>query len=445
MNSSLIKKILKKYLVILIVGNFCNINLFGQKDFVQGYIIKNIGDTVYGLINLGGPVVNAKYCQFKEDKTSKITKYSPSELVGYRFINGKYYISNDISYQLNSDRMKEFEKIETNRKNGNYIVKNTEQKDSLLDGFVKNELIQKKVFLEYLINGRVDIYVYFDSYGDPHYFTKLEKDSLIKLENTKGVVYNQYHDDYFIEKKEYVGQLNYMLSDCDGIYSKIINTNLQNKSLIKLAKYYHYKTCTNSDEECIIYEKKNIKTHIFIIPVLSYSNLKVTSSELTKAYKYEFKDNNIISLGAMFNFSNFQYLNDNLSIQFGLIFQKQHFESKDTITIMDFSVLNTPFGIKYSFLLNSNIRPFVGLMACPNLRLKKNLESYYPLKLSGLKKAPLSYSGQIGFDYVINKKLFITNSVQYKIGKSFYTMNFDESKYHEFIIHLGLGYKINQD
>lgn len=154
-------RILKEYFIV-IVCIFYTASLYGQNDFFEGYIIKNNNDTVYGLIKLGGFVQNAKECVFKKDPYSKTTKYFPSDLLGYKFIKGKYFVSEMISYQLNSESIKKIKHVDFDRNKGTFYLDNetiNELKSDSTIG-VQNELINKNVFLEYLINGNIDIYAY---------------------------------------------------------------------------------------------------------------------------------------------------------------------------------------------------------------------------------------------------------------------------------------------
>ena len=90
--------------------------LYAQPDYRPGYIIANSNDTLYGKIAYRGDMRMRKICKFKTDG-NEIVKYTPYDIVAYRFEEGKYFVSREVS--------------------------------------------DKKVFLEYLLKGQVNT-------GQPH-------------------------------------------------------------------------------------------------------------------------------------------------------------------------------------------------------------------------------------------------------------------------------------
>lgn len=119
-----------KYIIIPFTLFFIFIfhSQYAQSDFREGYIINNENDTTYGLIDYRGSMRSSKHCTFKSDDASEQIKYSPSEIAGYRFTDNKYYVSRT----------------------------------------VKREEGASVFFLEFLINGKVDIYFYRDK-GEDYY------------------------------------------------------------------------------------------------------------------------------------------------------------------------------------------------------------------------------------------------------------------------------------
>lgn len=418
----------------------------GQSNFINGYIITNSSDTIFGLINLVGPVVNSNSCFFKINEKSDIIKYSPLDIKGYRFIDGKYYVSKTISYHSNSNETK-VSRIEFDRKNSTYYYNQrlSDQDSSMKESSEQKDIVTKTVFLEYLIDGKVDFYVFFKAQNNPIYFVKTDRDTLIEMLNTKAVLKNQYNDEYFVEKKEYFGTLTNALHDCEGIQSKIAYTNLNNESLIKLAQYYHSKTCNDPNEECIVYEKKNRKTVISIIPVVNYSRLNVTYSDFARAYNYDFSNQKKLSYGVLISFSNFQYFNNHLSSNIGFLIQKQHFVSDDEYTIMDFTVLKIPVGLNLTFMQKMKFQPFLGLEVSPNIRLSKEVESNYNTRSDQIKNIIFMFSGKAGFNYYFSPKVFLTTSFKYEFGNAFYFTDPDISKIQSLVFQAGFGFVIERD
>ncbi|MDP4239993.1 MAG: hypothetical protein Q8904_11045, partial [Bacteroidota bacterium] len=149
-------------------------------------------------------------CVFKRDKKSKKTSFYPTDILAYRFIDGKFFVTKTV--------------------NG------------------------EKVFLEYLIKGKLNMYHYRDSRTDHFYF---EKDSVPLTELPYEDICKRDSFGNLIAQKnnKYVGLLSYYLKDAPGIQLKIENIRrLERKNLISLAEYYHHAVCDG--EKCIIYEKK---------------------------------------------------------------------------------------------------------------------------------------------------------------------------------------------
>ncbi len=212
--------------------------LSAQSDFRKGYIINNNNDTIYGLINYRGDIANSRKCEFKKDSVSQITEYEPGNIKAYRFINSKYYVSKTIN----------------------------------------KEGTAEPIFLEYLINGVVDIYYYRDNSGD-YYFADDNKGELLPLKNDE-VKFFADGVQYVKESKAYIGMLKYLFKDEPAISKKVDNLSLDHKSLIKITTEYQNKVCP--DEQCIVYEKKlpkikfsyGISAGINIVKILTINEFK---------------------------------------------------------------------------------------------------------------------------------------------------------------------------
>ena len=100
---------------------------FSQK-FLPGFIITLENDTIYGGVANQQDLINVKKCSFK-DSLGEITIFQPNDIFGYKFNDGRYYIS---------------KKLE----NGN---------------------LEKSVFLEYLVKGVIDLYYYPSNEGDKYF------------------------------------------------------------------------------------------------------------------------------------------------------------------------------------------------------------------------------------------------------------------------------------
>jgi hypothetical protein len=182
--------------------------LNAQTDFRPGYIIKNSGDTIYGKIDYRGDLLMSSVCKFKNSDNSN-TEYFPNELIGYRFVDGKFYISKEVN--------------------------------------------NKRVFLEYLIKGKVNIYYMRDGKGD-HYYLDKEGEKFTELPYNEGIKYID-NKKVLYESNKHIRLLSYYMQDAPNFQYRIQSVRKpEHHDLIKLAEDYHNAVC--NDEKCIIYEKK---------------------------------------------------------------------------------------------------------------------------------------------------------------------------------------------
>lgn len=196
--------------VLLFTGLFfTSVSANAQTDFRPGYIVRANGDTLIGYIDYRGDALMSVVCRFKPDYTDKAILYSPDDINEFKFNEGKYYVSREVKGQ--------------------------------------------KVFLEFLIKGKVDIYFHMDQRGD-HFFIEKTGLGLSELPYEEGIIYKENTP---IEYKStiHIGLLNIYMQDAPDFQSRIAKMNKPKKRwLIELAEDYHNRVC--KDEACIIFEKK---------------------------------------------------------------------------------------------------------------------------------------------------------------------------------------------
>jgi len=225
---------MKKLLFILILILSTQI-IFSQTDFKPGYIIKNSKDTVYGKIDYRGDLLMGSVCKFKS-KDNSVIEYSPNDIIAYRFIDGKFYVSRQVN--------------------------------------------NKPVFLEFLIKGKVNIYYLRDNKGD-HYYVDREGTKLKEIPYEKSITLKD-HRQYLYESKKHIGLLKIFMQDAPELQSQIEQIKKpEHYNLIKLAEDYHNSVC--DDEKCIIYVKK--------APLF-----KISLELLSGVINFNSKNENIISL-----------------------------------------------------------------------------------------------------------------------------------------------------
>lgn len=229
---------MKPGLLIVVFFMFIGFSLRAQRDFKPGYVILNNQDTVFGQIDYRGEKLMSSLCKFKSKDSLSVKNYLPGEISGYRFIDGKYFVSKEI--------------------NSNFALKKT-------------------VFLEYLVKGAISFYFYRDDSGD-HYFIEKQGESIADLPYDEGIKYDKDHSLYAFNSTRHVGILKYNLKEAPDLFGSIERIKKPEKNtLIELSKKYQSEVCKN--ENCIVYEKKRSKFKWAIEPIYSYESFNITSSD----------------------------------------------------------------------------------------------------------------------------------------------------------------------
>lgn len=241
-----------------------------QHDWQPGYILKSDGSKQEGLIDLRNSKSNSGVCYFRASAASKTESYTPNKLTAYRFTDGKYFISRSLP---------EFE-------------------------------LNEPVFLELLIEGKLNVYHYLETSIDRYF---VEKDGTVyELENTEKIIFRG-SDKLEIERKEYIGLLNILLQDAN-MQEEISKSKMTPKSLVEIAKTYHNIVCT--EEECIIYELGFLPKKIAISPFAGFTYNKVNfGSQIHSSYDPAW------TAGVRFSFQNLFTWAQQLSLELDLAVQ----------------------------------------------------------------------------------------------------------------------------
>ena len=234
-----------------------------QTDFRLGYVIKAEHDTLAGEIDYRGDIKMSQFCKFRSDESHEVVKFSPNDILGFRFVGSKYFVSKEVE--------------------GN------------------------KVFLEFLIQGKINMYYLRDSAGD-HFFLEKEEGQVIELPYNEGITYID-GKEYAFKTKGYIGILNHYMQDAPALKSRIDNIKKpEQASLIKLAEDYHNIVC--KDGVCIIYEKRQPGLKI---------NLEATSGLVNFNNQADFEDKTYF-MGGLIAHIWMPRTNEKLYLRTGLLF-----------------------------------------------------------------------------------------------------------------------------
>lgn len=334
-----------KYFPLISLFIILSTHLIAQTDLRSGYIIKSNNDTIYGQIKYRGSHNSSKKCIFLKDSLSTEQIFTPDDILGYRYENNKYYVSKSVS---------------SNNK--------TEQ-----------------LFLEFLINGIVDIYYYRDEMED-HYFIEEGDSNLIELKNKISIIKID-NDTYQKEGKEYVGILRYVFQDQPNIQKKVDQTSLSHKSLINIAKDYHLQVC--ADQDCIVYEKNTSKNTRKFGIVIDINAIGITSLKKTDPIYYLDDVESSINFSpgiGLFYMSNFQYINEKVFFIYEITYNPVLIDFSNSYTERAYNMTyNNDVDLKMHTLNNVASIRFVSLKR----KMKPYIETggyYYYSIASGFKR-----------------------------------------------------------
>lgn len=318
-----------------------SINSFSQFDFKKGFIVTNNNDTIHGLIDNTNPNISSNYCFFKYDSSENVIKYSPNEIKAYGIKDAKLFVSKYITI------------------------------DDLTEA----------VFLEYLVDGIIDLY-YCERANDDFYFIS-KNNTLYPLSND-FIDVNENGKRMVRESKRYVGILNWLMSDAEGIKSEIYSTKLSHNSLIELSKNYHNIVC--KDEKCVIYSKSQKKSNdakwqfdfgVVADYVISSMDLNVTLGNFSTFWTQTFYDPNtgqshleekwIESIKITETNAQFQsyirgiapgiFLSINRNTRYSLQIQLKYQFMKNSV--LEFQMFQVPVLMTYDFIRYKKATPYV--------------------------------------------------------------------------------------
>ncbi|GAB6011381.1 hypothetical protein [Viscerimonas tarda] len=373
---------MKKILITLLL--FSSLILANaQSNYKAGYVITNNNDTLKGLIDFRSDEANAKICKFKTSETAEEQRLQPGEIKAFRFIDeGKYYVSRAASIQDKAENL----------------------------------------FIEYLVQGKVNMYYYKQGSENEYYFLEKEDGTLHPFtKKADEIVQNKKVTD-----NKYKGVLLYLLQDCPPINNKIEKTGFDRESMVELAKEYHAEMCLPG-EECIVFEN-DYKKNFVVFKLSLYAGVFIKNYETTVGISFPDKDklkNSIApAIGAQLNVSN-PRISKSLSFLLDASFSSFKYDDRGVGNNgnrrfkYSANIVNLTLGGRYTLQASKHIRPSVevGVLSFSYVfNRSSQLWDYYGRPDEVINWANLSsigYEAGIGLDYVFNKQNAIFCRVDY--------------------------------
>lgn len=401
-------------LCLIILLFFCN-SIFGQKNFMPGYVVTNNFDSIYGLINYGSNSKNSKECEFKVKGKADIKFYYPFDINSYVLDNNRRYISKNIE----------------------------------INGEVK------QVFLEYLVNGIIDLYYYNEGFEE---FFYIEKDGeLFQLDNNAIEMADENGVKHIRYSNQYKGVLKKLFGETTELDEKIINSKFQFASLVNLTKEYHNIVC--NDEICIDYTKSR-KFDIFC-EILAGKDLSYMGLASSKDYIEYLTP----MLGINLHFKDNRY-NSKINLVTGVNLLKQSYSGGYRNTIIDtyrslshgvnidFILLQLPVTLEYN-LLPGRIKPTISISVAHNvllnadyyveLRNYTNQDEFLPYEIeSPLRRSEFSLMTGLGCNYELNNNSIFYFSIRGSYRAPYSNLNYilDRLYFKSAIFTIGYGFRV---
>ena len=307
-------------LIAFALAFFVSTLSFSQSDFRKGFIITG-KDTLYGFVDYKEGARSYKSCSFKKGKDGDIRSYTPGEIHGYGFVDGKYFESKEVKEENESPKI---------------------------------------VFVEVKVNGHVCLYRY-----DYSFFVAKAGDTLTRLYNkTESKVIDGKNVEWSDNK--HIVTLNWLLFDCIELRERIQRTRLYEKELTSLIEDYN--KCTGQTTETYNANKPWVKLRLGVAAGLQVSQLEF--SPAGDAYRH-LEGSFDISKSPIIGFS-FDILSPRVSERFSfygdLLYVPSRYKHENTFSnyysternfvTIELHQLKIPVGIRYTFP-EKKVTPYV--------------------------------------------------------------------------------------
>lgn len=244
----MMKKLIVSRTALFVAGMMFSCLSYSQKNFSQGLVVNNNGDTLRGYVDYRNWAINPKAVDFKATAASSTRTFLSTDIIEFR-VDDEIYVSAIVQ------------------------AENTPVEDSRLEYDSRLRITVDTVFLQTLVEGKKGLYLYRNKEGRENFYIK--KDGAFEL-----LIYKK----YFVKQgtttsirtiSNYVGQLNLFFYDCPAILRKVNSASYDQGTLIKLFREYY--KCF-SIETTFQREAERIHLEIGALAGASSSKLKFNSA-----------------------------------------------------------------------------------------------------------------------------------------------------------------------
>lgn len=265
-------RIMRKILLLIFgLVSLANVTVNAQNNLRNGYIITNQNDTIYGQLDYRANNLNYHSCIFKKD--NKIEKYLPEQIIGYGFVNNKYYSS----------------------------------------GILKN------AFVEVLVSGTINLYKF-----DGTYYVSKNGGTVFKLEHKQVKTYVN-GAEFMREDSHWQGILSYLIADClPDPLDQVRKMNLNEHELDNLI--IRYNSCKRNNFK--VYKKDKPWTRIQYGGAMGVTLSSVQAENKFGPYYYVADHYSSVDsdIGVVISLS-FPKVTERLSLQAELYFSRTNYQA----------------------------------------------------------------------------------------------------------------------
>jgi hypothetical protein len=376
-----------RWLFIIIILIYAT-DLKSQSNYKPGYIQLASGDTLYGEIDYRTDIQMGTVCRFKSSDMAAVREYIPDEISAYRVDNSRYFVSKDI----------------------------------------KSIGGNKKVFLEYLIKGKVDIFYYRDVNDIDHYY--IDKQGYGLMELPFKTTYKKVNGaNYQFDSKDHIGILKYYLQDAPDFQAQIERIRKPDReNLIKLTEEYQKKVC--KDENCIVYERRIPFLKVALNPVIGVLIIRGSNKKVTE-------------VGGLVYFW-MPRSNENLYFKTGLVHKSKTDYDLSTLETIEndyYSTYEIPLQIQYQFS-SKRFKPVAGI-GVNYLIFKHQLSDRSPFHDNKYTDVGHTICLTAGFNYKITNTLALSASLNSDFTPLLFLIDDDQAKFRLLSTSLRIGLYIN--
>lgn len=310
--------------------------------------------------------------------------------------------------------------------------------------------VSTRLFLEFLVDGIVDLYFLKDGDGDQYFIEK--DDLLVELSNDEVEFFNKYGTLHKSNSNQYRGVLTYLFQEDEAIQKKAQRVQFNLKSLVNFTEDYHNAVCT--DQECVNYTK-NTKARVFMEPTVGmvYSSMGLnysddSNSSINPCFGINFrlvpvKSHYVWSLNLGFN-----VLKNNFN---GSFFNTIFYERGQTFNIStDYLFLQVPIIVKYTYPAK-RVQPEVyigysnGFLINAKHHITQDVSGVYKVEKESLnRKYHMGVLGGVGVKINLKNSnyLLVKGEYNYRIPGTNANYIMDHQKVRSVVMGVSYGFKL---